>query len=129
MKSSKWTDERIEQVVSILLRTGVLIAGAVVFVGGIYYFARHASEPVNYRTFHGEPEVDRILHRIVAGAFTLRGRSIIQLGVVLLLATPIARVAVSLVGFALQRDWTYVLITAIVLGVLLYSLVGGALQG
>jgi uncharacterized membrane protein len=55
----------------------------------------------------------------------LRGRSIIQFGLLLLIATPVARVLISAVAFALQRDRTYVLITLAVLGVLLLSLWGG----
>jgi uncharacterized membrane protein len=47
----------------------------------------------------------------------------------LLIATPILRVAFSLVGFAIERDRAYVIITSIVLAVLLYSLISGALQG
>jgi uncharacterized membrane protein len=123
------TDVNIEHMVSALLRGGVVISGAVVFVGGVYYLARHGHEYANYHTFHGEPSVDRIVGQIVAGAIAFRGRSIIQLGLLLLIATPIARVAVSLVGFALEEDRTYVVITAIVLSVLLYSLINGALQG
>ena len=80
-------------------------------------------------TFHGEPSVDRIVGQIVAGAFAFRARSIIQLGLLVLIATPIARVAFSLVAFALERDRTYVVITVIVLTILLYSLISGALQG
>ena len=49
----------------------------------------------------------------------------IQLGLLVLIATPIARVAFSLVAFALQRDRIYVIVTLIVLAVLLYSLTGG----
>ena len=56
-------------------------------------------------------------------------KPLIQAGILLLIATPIARVIVSLVGFALERDGTYVAITAIVLTVLLYSLISGAISG
>ncbi|MBV9155052.1 MAG: DUF1634 domain-containing protein, partial [Acidobacteriaceae bacterium] len=75
------------------------------------------------------PSIDRIVSEIIKGAFAVRARSIIQLGILLLIATPIARVAFSLVGFALGRDRTYVVITAIVLTVLLVSLITGAVQG
>ena len=109
-----------------MLRTGVLLSALVVFAGGIYYLARHGSEPVEYRDFHGAPEVDRKMVEIIQGALTLRARSIIQIGILLLIATPITRVAVSLVGFTLKRDGKYVVITAIVLAVLLYSLISGA---
>ena len=125
----KITDESIERIVSVLLRVGVVVSGVVVFVGGIYYLARHGAERTDHHTFHGEPSVDRIVHQIVAGAFSLRARSIIQFGLLLLIATPIARVAVSLVGFALERDRAYVAITSFVLAVLLYSLISGAVQG
>jgi uncharacterized membrane protein len=123
------TDENIERLLSVVLRSGVLIAGSVVLIGGIYFVVRHAGEPADYRTFRSEPSVDRLLHEIVAAAFHLRARSIIQLGIVLLIATPIARVIFSLFGFALERDRAYVVITAIVLAVLLFSLVSGLTTG
>ncbi len=125
----KITDTGIERMVSILLRTGVLISGAVVLAGGLYYLTRHGGESADYHTFRGQPSIDRIATQIVAGAFALRGRSIIQFGLLLLIATPIARVALSLVGFAFEGDRKYVAITAIVLCILLFSLISGAVQG
>lgn len=127
--SERMTDDRLEQMVSILLRTGVLVAGAVVLAGGAYVIARHGREQVDFRTFRGEPSVNRLLHEIVPSAFQGRARSIVQSGILLLIATPILRVALSLVGFALERDRAYVFITAIVLMVLLYSLISGAVTG
>jgi len=128
MKIPTITDTSIERMVSVLLRTGVVISGVIVFLGGIYYLARHGYQPADHHTFHGEPSVDRIIGQIAAGAIALRARSIIQMGLLILIATPIARVAFSLVAFILERDRTYVVITAIVLTILLYSLVSGALQ-
>ncbi len=126
MNLPKVTDADLERLVSVILRTGVLIAGLVVSAGGAYYLIRHGRDLADYHTFHGQPAIDRIVAQIIAGAFALRTRSIIQLGILLLIATPIARVAFSLVGFAFERDRTYLLITAIVLTVLLYSLISGA---
>ena len=123
--SSKITDATLERMVSILLRVGVLLSGAVVLAGGAYYLARHGSETVHYSNFQGQPSVDRFAGAIVKGALALRARSIIQFGILLLIATPIARVALSLVGFALERDTKYVVITAIVLTVLVFSLIYG----
>ena len=51
-------------------------------------------------------------------------RGIIQLGLLLLVATPIIRVVISLLIFLRQREFTYVVITLIVLTALIYSLVG-----
>lgn len=124
MTEPKMTDRSIEQIVSWILRSGVLISGTVVSLGGVIFLARHGQERVDYHTFHLQPVSDRLVHGVIAGVFAFRARSIIQLGVLLLLATPIARVAFSVVGFALERDRLYVIITSIVLAILLYSLTG-----
>ncbi len=51
-------------------------------------------------------------------------RGTIQLGILLLIATPVARVLLLVLGFAWQRDRTYVLVSLVVLGLLVYSLFG-----
>jgi uncharacterized membrane protein len=51
-------------------------------------------------------------------------RATIQFGLLVLIGTPIARVAFSLVGFASERDRTYVVTKGIVLAVLIYSFTG-----
>ena len=123
------TDFDIEQMVSVLLRAGVTIAGAVVLAGGVLFLLRHGSEPVNVGKFAGEPAIDRHIGLIIHGAFAGRARSMIQLGILLLIATPLARVALSMIGFVVERDRKYLLITAIVLAVLLYSLITGEAAG
>lgn len=127
MNTHKVTDVGIERMVSVLLRTGVIISGAVVLGGGILYLLRHGHDHVDYHAFHAQAAVDSLLGQIIKGAIALRSRSIIQLGLLLLIATPVARVGCSMVGFAFERDRTYVIITAIVLAVLLFSLVHGAI--
>jgi len=123
------TDRSIERTLSVLLRAGVLLSGLIVLAGGAYYLAAHGGEPANYGVFAGQPAADRIIGKIVAGAFAWRAPSVIQLGILALIATPILRVAVSLVGFAIERDAKYVGITALVLTLLLYSLFEGARHG
>ncbi len=120
----RWTDERVEQVLGNLLRAGVLLAAAVVLVGGIIFVWRNGSEPSGHHVFTGEGAGLRSVAGIVSGAATFQGRYIIQLGLLLLIATPVARVAMSLVAFILQRDRLYVLITTIVLALLVFSLSG-----
>jgi uncharacterized membrane protein len=107
-----------------LLRAGVMLAAVVVLVGGTVYLVRHGHSTVDYRTFRGEPENLRTVGGIVRQALALRGRGIIQLGLLLLIATPVARVAFSIFGFAEEHDRMYVVITVIVLLVLIYSLMG-----
>jgi uncharacterized membrane protein len=115
-------DKRVEEIIGILLRTGVLLAAAVVLVGGIFYLVRYGSSPTHYRVFQGEP--DELSHVITIFRYALNWhpRGIIQLGILLLIATPVARVAFTVFAFAYERDWIYVVVTLIVLGLLLYSL-------
>jgi|KBSMisStaDraftv2_1062788.scaffolds.fasta_scaffold91388_4 uncharacterized membrane protein len=122
------TDRSIEKTVSVLLRAGVILSGLIVLAGGIYYLAAHGGEPVTYRHFMAQPAAYRIIGQIVTGAFALRAQSVIQLGILVLIATPILRVAASLVGFVMERDTKYVAITALVLTLLLYSLLEGAIH-
>jgi uncharacterized membrane protein len=122
--TGNWTDKNIEEIVGTLLRVGVSLSAFVVSIGAAIYLARHSREPANYRVFHGEPSDLRSLSGIVRDAFHLRGRGIIQLGLLLLIATPVARVAFSIWGFAEEHDRLYMIFTGIVLIVLLYSLLG-----
>ena len=119
-----WTDKTIEEIVGNLLRVGVSLSAFVVLIGAAIYLARHGREPASYKVFHGEPSDLRSLSGIVRDAFHLRGRGIIQLGLLLLIATPVARVAFSIWGFAEEHDRIYMIFTGIVLIVLLYSLLG-----
>jgi len=119
-----WTDQRIENVLGNLLRAGVLLSALVVSIGGAIYLIRRGHEPVDFRVFRGEPADLRSIGGIIRDALELRGQGIIQLGLLLLIATPVARVAFSIFGFAEERDGMYVAFTLIVFSVLLYSLFG-----
>jgi len=121
----RWTDERVEAIIGSLLRAGVFLAAGVVFAGGMLYLARHGTEAPRYGVFQGEPADLRTVSGIVADAGSLRGRGIIQLGLLILLATPVARVAFSVFAFALERDRLYLVVTLFVLAVLMFSLAGG----
>jgi uncharacterized membrane protein len=122
-----WTDQQVEQTIGNLLRLGLIVAAVVVLVGAVIYLARHGGEQPQYRVFHGEPADLRGVGSIVDDALQFSGRGLIQFGLLLLLATPVARVAFSIVAFAVQRDALYVVVTLIVMSVLLYSIVGGYL--
>jgi uncharacterized membrane protein len=110
-----------------LLRAGVLFSAAIVGCGAGLYLYRHAHEPANYRVFRGEPPDFRTIPGVVRSVMNGRGRGLIQLGLLFLIATPIARVAFSIVGFAIERDRLYVGFTVLVLVILLYSLLGSGI--
>jgi uncharacterized membrane protein len=121
-----WTDQRIENILGNLLRAGVLLSALVVLIGGVIYLLRHGHSPVDFRVFRGEPADLRDVRGIIRDTLALRGRGIIQLGLLLLIATPVARVAFSIFGFAEEHDRMYVVFTVIVFSILLYNFIGSA---
>ncbi len=123
----EWYEEQVENTIAQLLRGGVLLAAIVVIVGAVLYLGSSPLTRVSYRTFQGEPEHLKSVHGIVRSAFAGQARSIMQLGLLLLIATPIARVIFSVFAFAIEGDRMYVIFTLIVLAVLLYSLFGSFL--
>ena len=120
-----WIDEQFDKLLGVVLRTGVLVSATVVLCGGLLYLLRHGLSAPEYHVFRGEPGDLRSVSGIVSDARSLSGRGLVQLGVLLLIATPVARVAFSVGGFVRQRDWMYVAIAAIVLILLAYALCSG----
>jgi uncharacterized membrane protein len=121
-QSQSWNDERVENVIGNLLRAGVILAAAVVLAGGVLYVVKYGHRKPQYAVFQGEPSDLRSVSQIFEDAISWHSRGLIQLGLLILIATPVARVAFSVVAFAAERDWLYVVVTLIVLAVLLYSL-------
>ena len=120
-----WTDEEFDVRLAMILRGGVLTSAAVVLVGGIVYLARHGAETTHYRVFPNESESLRSLQELASLSTMMSGRGLIQVGLLLLIGTPVARVVFSIVGFLRGRDWLYVGVTSIVLALLTYSLAVG----
>ena len=121
-----WTDKRIENILGNLLRAGVVFSAVIVFCGAVVYLARHGRTHADYRVFQGEPSELRSVPGIVRDAVDVSGRGIIQLGLLFLIATPVARVIFSIWGFAAEHDRMYVVFTVIVLAILIFSLVGSS---
>lgn len=122
---TRWSDELLAHVVGNVLRWGVITAAVVTAAGVVLFLARHGGETPDFHAFRGEPTGLRSIHGVVAAAAGGEGRAVIQLGLLLLVATPIVRVALSLVGFARERDGRFVAITAVVLAILLFSFLAG----
>ncbi|HEY3373160.1 MAG TPA: DUF1634 domain-containing protein [Prolixibacteraceae bacterium] len=118
----QWNDARMRELMGILLRVGVITSAILVVFGGGLFFIQHPNEIFDYSIFKGEPARFRQVHLIVKEAMNFRGRAVIQLGLLLLIATPVARVVLSLLGFLMEKDWIYVAITALVLMILSLSL-------
>jgi uncharacterized membrane protein len=124
MKLHTWEEDqkKVEGFIGNLLRTGVVTAAIIVLVGGVLFLSGHATTGFSYHQFKGEPAQLRSVMGIFHDAVAMHSLGLIQLGILLLIATPISRVVFSVFAFAEERDWMYVSITLVVLALLLYSL-------
>jgi uncharacterized membrane protein len=119
-------DEAVEFAIGMLLRVGVIVSAAVVLLGGAVFLYRHGLDPVPDRqVFRPEPVEFSHPLAILRAVGDFRGRALVQLGLLLLIATPVARVVFSAVAFLRQRDYLYLAFTLFVLAVLLFGLFGG----
>jgi uncharacterized membrane protein len=123
-QTSPADDSGLDRYIGIILRTGMLTSAAVVLLGGVLFLARQGSSLPNFHQFHGEPGQFTSVPRIVEGTIHSEALSIVQFGLLLLIATPIARVIFSVAAFLWERDYLYVVFSLLVLLVLLYSLFG-----
>jgi len=126
-QTRRWTDQVVEERIGNLLRAGVTLSAAVVLFGACVYLVRHGRELPHYRAFVGTPEDLRTVSGIWKNVLAFKGQGIIQLGLLILIATPVARVGFSVVAFAKEHDRLYVVVTLLVLAILTYGLMGGRL--
>jgi len=121
----KIRDKDIEYRMGMLLISGVSLSGFIVLIGSIIYLYQNKYVTSDYNIFLGEPERLRNLYDIIKGAFLLRGRELIQFGLVILIATPVARVLFAVIGFYMEKDRLYTAVSIVVLMILLLSLFAG----
>lgn len=118
------TDKDVAAIVGRLLRLGVITASTIATLGGIMFLIVHRSEVSDFTQFRGAPEYLRSLTGIGAGLLDFDPRAIIQAGVLILIATPILRVMLSVFAFALEKDYLYVVITLVVLAIISIGMLG-----
>jgi uncharacterized membrane protein len=109
----------IEYRIAALLRAGMIAATTVVCAGAVWFLIAHGADPADYHAFRAQPAA------LFRSPLIGEGRGLMQLGIFILVVTPIARVAFSISAFAWARDRAYAAITAVVFCILLYSLLGG----
>ncbi len=123
-------DPKIELLVSRLLRGGVALSMVVLLLGiGIMFvhdqpgnLSRHGALPA---LIGREAAFPHTVTEVIEKFDGFAGQAVIAAGLLVLIATPVLRVAVSILAFARQRDWTYVALTTFVLMVLLISFLIG----
>lgn len=123
----------VETLISNLLRIGVMVSVAIVLTGIVFTFVHHpdyfSSRPALGNLIDAKRDYTSSIGGVVEGVAARRGQAIAMLGILLLIATPVARVAVSIAIFVVERDRLYVAITSIVLLLLLLSFALGAAGG
>lgn len=126
-----WAERDVELYIGKLLRYGVMISCAITLFGGVIYLFQHKGVIPDYspipsgQSFPGVADYLRELATIIPRVLSFDGAAIIQLGVVVLIATPIIRVAFSAVSFLIERDYMYVVITLIVLAIIIANMILG----
>jgi len=125
MTGNRLAPSRLQTVISLTLRSGVLLAGSIGVCGGSLFLIGHGTEHVNFGSFAGTDSPFTSAAKVITALHSedsaIRDLAVVQIGIFALLLTPIVRVALSVVGFALERDHTYVAITSVVLLTLLVS--------
>jgi uncharacterized membrane protein len=124
-ESGSLKDKDMQAIIGWILRAGVAVSMVLVFIGGVFFVYRHGNSVPDYKTFKSVPVFIHSFGGILNGVITFKGQAIIQLGIILLIATPVMRVAFSAVGFLLEKDYLYTFITLIVLLIILASMISG----
>lgn len=118
-------DRDLAIVIGNIMRWGVILALSFAAFGGIIYLIRHGNESTSFSTFNElNLSVKEILSNTFSGLIHFKGRAYITLGILILFATPVLRVIFSLIGFILEKDKLYIVITLIVLAIIALSISG-----
>ena len=115
-------DMTLETRLSRLLTISTAVAGLTTLAGMVMHLWRHHADTASFRSFVPTDLAD--LHALLPRLAQFEPRALIQAGVLLLVLTPVARVAATLIAFAARRDWLYVAVTLAVLGTLVAGLAG-----
>jgi uncharacterized membrane protein len=121
----KFKDTDMQLLLGRVLRAGTITSVSIVFFGGVIYLHRHGQFMASYKVFTGTPAFLHQTKSLFEGVMALRGQAIIQIGILLLIATPILRVIFSAIGFILEKDYLYVGISLLVLFIIFMSMLNG----
>jgi uncharacterized membrane protein len=119
-------DRRMERLMGRLLQTGVFAAAGVVMIGGVLYLVYHGGEKAAFSRFQPRPlSVDHpagLIRQLSHGGPS----AVLDLGILILVATPICRVIFALISFAEERDRLFVAVSLLVLSMLLFGIFHGS---
>jgi uncharacterized membrane protein len=114
-------EERLRLLLSRMMIWGIVLAAAVMLVGGAWFLSQHGSQTPGDRKFTGEPADLRHPVAIIKAALKGNDDCLIQLGVLLMLFNPLVRVAMAALGYAASKDRLYAGVAGFVFAVLVVS--------
>ena len=119
-------DKDLQALVGNLLRIGVLVAMTIVIAGTFLFLYQHGREAAAYEVFDKKDvfSFPQFWQQLKHGEST----AIVNLGVMVLIATPVARVIFTLIGFWLEKDRLYTAIAFLVLCIIIFSMFSGAVE-
>lgn len=120
-----------ELLISNLLRSGVVLSLTLVTFGISLTFFHHPDYFSSAQALQRLTSPERGPHDlsdVLADAMNARGQAFVMVGLLVLMATPVLRVALSLLVFSRQKDRAFVTVTSVVLGLLLLSFLLGSVE-
>jgi uncharacterized membrane protein len=115
-----------EAAIGRVLQLGVLLAILCALSGGLIHFLRDTEPTPSFAKFDSSTALFTSPLLTLTTALKGDGLALMQLSVLILIATPIIRVLASLILFITKRDLLYSCITLIVIAALAAGLLGGA---
>ncbi len=121
--------QRVELIISTVLRTGVITSVIIIAAGTLLSFVHHPDYLYDRTDFQRLTRpgaaFPHTLGAVASGLMQGGGQAVIALGLLVLLITPVVRVAISVFAFIFECDYRFTLITAVVLALLLVSFLLG----
>ncbi len=122
MKVWNLKDEQVEALIGQVLRIGTMLSCGITFIGLCVFMVHNASAIPHYHIFLSGLGQFYGPHTLLQHVMHGQATALMELGILLLIATPVARVAFLVAAFGLERDGMYVGVSGLVLAILLYSI-------
>lgn len=125
MRNQPFTDLDLNRSVGNLLRLGVVLSVATSLIGFIKLFTEGFKMPRKYNLLNMGDSSEKVWGSFWDSLCKGEGMAIIQLGILILILTPLVRIIFALIGYLKEKDYTYVVISLIVLTIMLVSFLTG----
>jgi len=125
MRTKPFSDIDLNRSVGNLLRLGVILSVITSLIGFIKLFLEGFRMPKKYRLLEMGDSSEKVWGHFWETLCKGEGMAIIQLGILFLIVTPLMRIVFALIGYLKEKDYTYVLVSLIVLAIMIVSFLTG----